>query len=69
MDKTEYERATENDREAVKGMLRERDRRLVRSVLRQLEEVGALVEVDEREEITEGAVEEICERFWENEET
>ena len=67
MDKTEYQRATENEREAVKGMLRERDRKLVRSVLRQLAEVGALVEVDERDEIAEGAVEEICEKFWNSE--
>lgn len=67
MDKTEYEVAVENEREAIKGMLRERDRKLVKSVLGQLEEVGALVEVDEREEITERAINEMCEKFWDDE--
>lgn len=67
MDKTEYQVAVENEREAIRGMLKERDKNLVRSVLRQLEEVGTLVEVDEREEITEGAIEEMCEVFWREE--
>jgi hypothetical protein len=67
MNKTEYEIAREHEREAIKVMLRERDKKLVRSVLRQLEEIGALVDVDEREEITEGAVEEFCEKFWREE--
>lgn len=67
MDKTEYQVAVENEREAIRGMLKERDKNLVRSVLRQLEEVGALVKVDEREEITGGAIEEMCEVFWREE--
>jgi hypothetical protein len=67
MDKTEYEIAREHEREAIKGMLRERDRKLVRCVLQQLQEIGALVDADESEGVKEGAVEEFCEIFWRDE--
>ena len=69
MDKSAYEIATDREREAIKAMLKERDRRLARFAvevaLRQAQDMGAMVRLVDR--LPDEVFESICQQFWEDE--
>lgn len=71
MEKNAYQIATENEREAIKTMLRTRDKELARfvidTVLEKLVEQGMLIETGVDEEMPDDIIEGICRAFWDQE--